>query len=71
LIENDEPCTGSFKNPFNELGAEPSKAVLVGNHNFVDQSSLDLLQKPREPRTFVFESAADVAEHNVVRELFL
>jgi hypothetical protein len=78
LIENDEPCTGSFKNPFNELGAEPSKAlaraqapVLVGNHNFVDQSSLDLFQKPREPRTFVFESAADVAEHNVVRELFL
>jgi len=71
LIENDEPCTGSLENPFNELGAESGESVLVGNHNFVDQSSLDLFQKPREPMALVLESAADVTEHDMVWELVL
>tara|TARA_B110000046_G_scaffold177430_1_gene204201 strand:- start:1138 stop:1353 length:216 start_codon:yes stop_codon:yes gene_type:complete len=71
LIENDEPCTGTFENPFNEFGAESSESVFVGNHNFVDQSSLDLFQKPREPRAFVLEATADVTEHSMVWELVL
>jgi hypothetical protein len=71
LIENDEPCTGSLENPFNELGAESGESVFVGNHNFVDQSSLDLFQKPREPRALVLESATDITEHEMVWELVL
>ena len=42
MIENDEPCTGSLENPFDELGAESGESVFMGNHNFVDQSALDL-----------------------------
>jgi hypothetical protein len=69
LIENDEPCTGSLENPFNEFGF--GESVFVGNHNFVDQSSLDLFQKPREPRALVLESATDITEHEMVWELVL
>ena len=69
MIENDEKY--SLENPFNELGAESGESVLVGNHNFVDQSSLDLFQKPREPTTLVLESAADVMEHGMVWERVL
>lgn len=71
MIENDEPCTGSLENPFNELGAESGESVFVGNHNFVDQSALDLFQKPREPRALVLESAADITEHEMDGELVL
>jgi hypothetical protein len=67
LIENDEPCTGSLENPFNEFGF--GESVFVGNHNFVDQSSLDLFQKPREPRALVLESATDITEDEMVWEL--
>ena len=69
MIENDEKY--SLENPFNELGAESGESVLVGNHNFVDQSSLDLFQKPREPMALVLESATDVTEHGMVWELVL
>jgi hypothetical protein len=43
----------------------------VGNHNFVDQSSLDLFQKPREPRALVLESTTEITEHEMVGELVL
>ena len=71
MIENDEPCTGSLENPFDELGAESGESVLVGNHNFVEQSSLDLFQKPREPMALKLESGAEVTEHDMVWELVL
>ena len=69
MIENDEKY--SFETLFNELGAESGESILVGNHNFVDQSSLDVLQKPREPRLLVLESVTDVAEHCLIWKLVL
>ena len=53
---NDESATSLIDDPFDDFGCKTSKSVLVGNHNRFDCSALDVLQKPREPFSFVVES---------------
>jgi hypothetical protein len=68
LIEKDESGAGPFDDPLNQLDAEAREAVTVGHHNFVDQSFLDVFQKPREAFPFVVETGSDVLVNFVVGE---
>ena len=68
---NDESATSLIDDPLDDFGGKARKSVLVGNHNSFDCSSLDLLQKPREPFAFVVEARADVLEDLVPWVRFL
>lgn len=45
LVENHEFCASLFQDPFDELQSETAHSVAVGNHNRVDFSVVDSLQK--------------------------
>ena len=48
VVENDESCPNLTENPFDDVDDESGQAVSVGHHNFFDQASLDVFQKPLE-----------------------
>jgi hypothetical protein len=55
LIEKEESGARPGDNPLDQLDAEPGETVAVGHHNLVDQSLLDVFQKPREAFALVVE----------------
>jgi hypothetical protein len=71
LIEKDESGACSGDDPLNQFDSKAGESVAVGHHNFVDQSFLDVFQKPREAFPFVVEARGDVFVDFVVWELGL
>ena len=71
LIEKDESGAGSVDNPFKQLDTESGETVTVGHHNFVDQSFLDVFQKPRETFALVVETGRGVFVDFVLWEVSL
>jgi hypothetical protein len=71
LIEKDESGPRPFDDPLHQVDAEAGEAVAVGHHNFVDQSLLDVLQKPREAFPLVVEAGGNVLVDFVGWELGL
>jgi len=66
LMLNHEFCTAGAKLPLDEFGSETGESIAVGNHNFLDFSSIRAVQNGEKTLAFEVDAARDVADDDVV-----
>jgi hypothetical protein len=64
-VENHEFCIVALEQTLQELHADASEALSVGNHNFLDSACTDGVQKGEKPGTLPVEAAPDVGDELV------
>jgi hypothetical protein len=61
-VENHEFCIVALEQPLQELHADASEPVSVGNHNFLDSACTDGVQNGEKPGALPVETAPDVGD---------